>query len=400
MKNILSELAKCSRCGKCKAVCPVFRVLGDELRVARGRVSLIEAYLAGGLAASDKLTDALASCMKCRQCENVCPIGVKLVPGLLAAREKLLRDRREGGLTRAFLDKVVASRGRFDAALRIAAIGQKILPGSEAAPLRHLPVLFSGRRKIPEIAKQSILKKYPEVVRPDRRPTGRVGLFVGCLENYVETRVIDAVIKILVAAGREVVIPKRQLCCGLPAATLGQLGSARKFAAANRKAFGRWKLDAIVSACATCTGMLSKGYAEFLGMEGVFTAPVMDFVEILGSLDIKTRKLKIRTTYHDPCHHTNRGIRDAPREWLRRVSEYVEMRDADRCCGGGGSFSLFYYDTSRKIAEVKEEAVRAAAPDAVVTSCPGCMVQLADVLGGSPPVTHLAEIIAEAVVNP
>ena len=56
------------------------------------------------------------------------------------------------------------------------------------------------------------------------------------------------------------------------------------------------------------------------------------------------------------------------------------MRDADRCCGLGGSFSITHYDVSKKIADHKVEAITASGADAVVTACPGCMIQLRDAL--------------------
>jgi glycolate oxidase iron-sulfur subunit len=59
-------------------------------------------------------------------------------------------------------------------------------------------------------------------------------------------------------------------------------------------------------------------------------------------------------------------------------AEYVEMARADSCCGMAGSFSISYYDLSKKIADRKAEAIKSTGADIVVTSCPGCMIQLID----------------------
>jgi glycolate oxidase iron-sulfur subunit len=52
---------------------------------------------------------------------------------------------------------------------------------------------------------------------------------------------------------------------------------------------------------------------------------------------------KIRVTYHDPCHLVRaQGISEAPRKILKALPgvEFVEMKSANVCCGGGGFFSL------------------------------------------------------------
>ena len=88
-------------------------------------------------------------------------------------------------------------------------------------------------------------------------------------------------------------------------------------------------------------------------------------------------------TYHDPCHLARgQGISENPREVLRSIPwvEFVEMRDADRCCGAGGSFSLSHYELSKSIGYRKVSAVRDADVDIVATECQTCVMQLADML--------------------
>jgi glycolate oxidase iron-sulfur subunit len=50
----------------------------------------------------------------------------------------------------------------------------------------------------------------------------------------------------------------------------------------------------------------------------------------------------VRVTYHDPGHRCVSDIHSALREELRRTSayEFVEMRHADVCCGGAGTYSM------------------------------------------------------------
>jgi glycolate oxidase iron-sulfur subunit len=43
-----------------------------------------------------------------------------------------------------------------------------------------------------------------------------------------------------------------------------------------------------------------------------------------------------------------------------------------------GSFSMKYYDTSKKIANKKIDTIKDTDADILVTACPGCMIQFID----------------------
>lgn len=104
-------------------------------------------------------------------------------------------------------------------------------------------------------------------------------------------------------------------------------------------------------------------------------------------------------TYHDPCHLRTRGITRQPRELLKGTPgvELAEMEGADKCCGLGGTFNVYHYDTSLRINAGKSEAILNTGAEAVVTGCPGCMMQLSDGLkqaGARTRVMHTLEILA------
>jgi len=85
-------------------------------------------------------------------------------------------------------------------------------------------------------------------------------------------------------------------------------------------------------------------------------------------------------TYHDPCHlRFHQGVYAEPREILNSIDgiKYVEMDNADACCGLGGSFSIAHRDISIGIQDKKMESLKRSGAQTVVTSCPGCMLYLA-----------------------
>ena len=80
-------------------------------------------------------------------------------------------------------------------------------------------------------------------------------------------------------------------------------------------------------------------------------------------------------------------------------AELREMEDAASCCGFGGSFSLFYYDLSKRVNDAKIKKAQATEADYIVASCPGCVMHLKDGVnraGGKQEVVHVAQILAAA----
>jgi len=77
--------------------------------------------------------------------------------------------------------------------------------------------------------------------------------------------------------------------------------------------------------------------------------------------------------------------------------DLVEMENADRCCGLGGTFNVYHYDSSMSINETKSRAIIATDAQAVATGCPGCMMQLSDGLkqhGSQVKVMHTLQLLA------
>lgn len=110
---------------------------------------------------------------------------------------------------------------------------------------------------------------------------------------------------------------------------------------------------------------------------------------------------KTKITYHDSCHLLKSlGIGKQPRELVKANGDYefVEMKEADRCCGCGGSFTLTHYDLSRKIGQRKRDNIVASGAKTVACGCPACMMQLSNMLAlnnDDIKVKHVAEIFAE-----
>ncbi|MEK7368032.1 MAG: (Fe-S)-binding protein, partial [Planctomycetota bacterium] len=195
----------------------------------------------------------------------------------------------------------------------------------------------------------------------------------------------DSLINVLNKLDIEVVVPSKQVCCGIPAKSLGDTTAAKKLAQKNREVFEAEDLDAIVSGCGTCTLTIKRDYLKMLGDSW---RPMHDKIYDINVFlekftQYETAPINSTVTYHDPCHlRWGQGIIKEPRNVIQRCATLKEMETPERCCGGGGVFSLIYRDLSMMIGDHKIKAVEKSGAEKVVTSCPGCMLQLSDLAAG------------------
>lgn len=399
--SVEREIAKCSKCGKCRSVCPVFLETKREGMVARGRVSLAEALFRGRLSDTAKLRLYLYGCLKCLRCEDACPSAVKFGAIISEARRKLGGRVSLPWFARLGMRAMLSRRRLFDAVVKAAALAEKVLPRRKEGKVRHLPMLLGDGRGLPEIARKSALKSLDDYTGPAGAER-KVALFLGCLVNYAYPEIAGAMIRVLNAAGAGVYVPKGQVCCGAPAASLGDEALVRRLAEKNAAAFSALGVEAIVVGCASGGAMLKNEYPAVMGKENPLGAPVLDFSEYMAShIDKLSGRFPGRVVWHDPCHlKFVQKISRQPRSLLAEISDFEDYEGADYCCGMGGVFSAFFPDLSLKIAARKTDALKKAAPDAVVTGCSGCILQLRDRFsaeGSNVRVMHIAEVLAAAV---
>jgi len=399
IKRFESDLEQCTKCGFCTFFCPVYQEERTESSVARGKNMLIRSLIAGDLSYTKEFADQLNKCTLCMTCTENCPAKAQIPPVIVAARADKVRAKGISFPYNIIYRWLLPHRTLFGNAVRFASWFQGIFMPKTEGNIRHLSLFLSALgkgRHIPQIAPKFLRQMVPVVNKP---PAGvktrmRVGYFTGCMTDFVFPELGKKIISFLTKNGVEVVVPKEQGCCGAPVFLgAGDFETGRKLADTNVNAFG--DLDYVISDCATCTSAL-KDYPKFLAdtpgrAEAYvkFTDKVKDISQFLvdvlklpasayqPSADVKGLKV----TWHDPCH-LNRylGIKDQPRQIIKSIPdvEYTEMTDADRCCGMAGAFSIYYYDLSQRIADKKMESIKATGAGAVVTSCPGCMIQLID----------------------
>ena len=408
------EFQKCMQCGKCRSVCPVFKEMGNELYVARGKNKLAEKIVSGDLLISERVKDAVNQCLNCKTCSANCPAGVSPEHVVLRLRWYITTQEGLGFFKALLFRQIVWRKWPITLAALLVGISQRLLLGiGPKNPVRHLFPLFgfSKRRNFPTMALRSAQSRYPEII-PAKAGLKRmrVGYFTGCAGNLIYTNVVKSVVDILTAYGCEVVIPKQQKCNGTPVLANGDYEGARRLMEHNFNLFRKFELDAIIVACSSCGMSLKKEINLFIDPCDeltAFTGKVRDINEFIhNSLDIKPEHLgpvPCRITYHDHCHLVRgQGISAEPRNLLKMIPgvEFKELTDAAVCCGSAGSYCLTHYDTAIKINNHKVHHIREAGVDLVATACPTCVMHIQDNLlqHDSPEnVRFVVEILADSL---
>ncbi|WP_258358790.1 L-lactate dehydrogenase (quinone) large subunit LdhH [Moorella sulfitireducens (nom. illeg.)] len=427
---VFKEALQCIRCASCTNVCPVFQLVSGQVygHIYSGGIGSILTAFFNSL---EDAADPQSLCIGCRRCAEVCPAKINIPDLVLKLRERVVEKQGLSGGYRIALRGVVAKPELMHTLLRAASRLQG--PVTCGRPfIRHLPLFFSSftaGRSLPAIAGKPLRDRVKDLERPLSWPRLRAAFYSGCVIDFVYPEIGEAVYKVLGREGVQVTFPRGQACCGAPAIYAGDRETAVKLARQNIAALEGAGAEVIVTACPTCAVALKKDFPGLLagdpaweGRARAIAAKVKDFTELVYELTggrqespgspagngekqhpgelIPAGKQTVKVTYHDSCHFKRHlGLDRVAREVLkgRQGIELVEMRESDRCCGFGGSYSIKYPEISRPILERKLKNIMDSGAKLVAADCPGCVLQLRgglDQLGSDVEVKHTAEILA------
>ena len=236
----------------------------------------------------------------------------------------------------------------------------------------------------------------------------KVGLFVTCLVDLARPRIGFATLRLLEAAGCEVVVPAAQTCCGQPGYNSGARAISQALA---RKVLAEFRdCDYVVAPSGSCSGQVKEHYVNDLFREAPDRADfealaakwheLSDFLVNVLKVESVPGRVAGAVTYHDSCSGLRElGIKREPRELIRRAGGTVaEMADCEKCCGFGGTFSVKLGDISTRMAANKCANVRASGAKVLAGGDLGCLLNIEGRLrregDHETRVVHFAELIA------
>ncbi len=417
------DALRCIQCGACANVCPVYQTVGGHV-FGSIYISAIGIILTAFYEGLDKAKEITRACIGCRSCTAVCPSKIDLEEIILHLRNQVTEEYGMGVVKNIAFKAVMKNRGLFHNMVRAASKLQHPLthkkPGDETARvIRHLPMHFMSKdftewRDLPSIAPKSFRDQFEAIAQKVDKPKYRVGFFVGCGADFVYPEVGISLVKVLNRLGVEVVFPKEQNCCGIPALYSGDTETGVFLAKQSVKAFSEANVDYVLSICPTCTMGVKRDFVERLIDDPQWadkalkvSEKTLDASAFLENVLQASKELKgnatANITYHDSCHlKRGNNVWREPRELLKAGGYTLdEMKNSDRCCGFGGTYSfLSHPQISKQITNDKVNTIKNTEAKTVAMDCPGCMIMLKGSMGkadSSIRCAHTVELLAEAL---
>ncbi|HET6551348.1 MAG TPA: (Fe-S)-binding protein, partial [Solirubrobacter sp.] len=308
----------------CREVCPVQQVTRNESWTPTAFHANVVAMEQGELDVADVAED-FVNCTQCGACELRCPNT------LFTGDFYRFRTRT--------VDLVKAVRGL--------AVDQGIhQPGYQRWNLltderRHEPVLETP------VEQAHVADWAADLGVP---VGGETILFVDCEAAFHRTSVPRAVAQLLRRAGVEFGLMREQWCCGGPAAEMGYVDQAMRFARHNLDDWRAVGAKRVIVLDPHDYITVTEDYPRYFGAE-FDDLEIVLAVEMLAGLvgdGTLTPSVPIERTitYHDPCRlNKRRGIWREPREILRAIPG-LDFRDVDHvtqwsyCSGAGAGLSV------------------------------------------------------------
>ena len=238
--------------------------------------------------------------------------------------------------------------------------------------------------------------------------TKNVTLFVQCLVDGIYPEVGEAMVTIFNKLGISVNCPLDQTCCGQPAFNAGYRKAARVAAKRFIEIFE--DAESIVCPSGSCVNMVKNDYGELFKDDpkwferaiqvGQRTFELSQYIVDILKIDDVGASYDGKVTYHDSCHLLRGlGISEQPRRLIRNIksAELVEMKDSDRCCGFGGTFSIKYPVISTAMVDDKVHNIIASGADTVTGCDVSCLMNIQGRLsriGSSVKTLHIAQLLA------
>ena len=328
LKDYKNELNKCSKCGLCQAVCPIFKITGNECAVSKGKFVMLEGVEKGDLKLSPTINKYLEMCLKCGKCKDFCPSDIEVCDIFATAKHEYIKNSLEGKFV-----KLLESEFLFDNTIKL-------------------------------LSKFTLKKNFQQ-----RQNAKQKALFFGGCYNKIFPKSENSLKTVL--ENFDVDLKEADFkCCGVPFLSSGNLERYEEVKSYNLNLINNSDCDFVLTDCASCRDAISKyeGINKKVMMFGEFVQPLLR--EFLKTCAFEK---PLRVTYHKPCHIENcdyvERIFSDPKNF-----EYIRMKDFDECCGFAGQFAITNRKLSLKISKQKAENILSTGADIVVTECPACIL--------------------------
>lgn len=370
IKDYEEEIYKCSRCGLCQSICPVYKVTLNECSVSKAKFNMLNGIIRGDLSLNKRIKSYMDLCTGCNACKNFCPSDIDAREIFIAVKNEYYSINKK----RSFGEKLENSYALFKAALFCAKIGFSLYRLLKIDKLINQlePILFKtgvlGKRilLLNSLAKGS--NWHQEVLQSSKKSKKAI-YFNGCFNQFINPETECAVKKIL--SDSEIELVKKDFeCCGVSYLNDGNLSVFKELIRINLSKIDE-DFDYILTDCSSCFDVL-KSYKDYddSPLAKDVSGKITSVYDLIKGMDFDALN-PIKVTVHKPCHDDYEFI-----ELVKRIKnvEFVESEDYDKCCGFSGKFALKNSEISREISKRKAQHFLKTNADVILTTCPACVL--------------------------
>lgn len=413
--GLLGAIEMCNGAAVCRqthsgTMCPSYMATRDENDTTRGRANALRNALAGNVLtpndfANDATYETLDLCLSCKACKTECPSSVDMAK--LKTEFMSQYYDRHGVPVRARMMGHIHTLSRI--AAPVAPLANLMLQTPVAKPVMSMIGIHKDRKLSP-FQQRTFLHRWRAYRKHNPVPPvtrGKVVYFHDTFATYNYPRIGIAAVKLLEAAGFEVIIEERRACCGRPMLSKGLIEAARKTARKNVSVLAGYakKGIPIIGTEPSCILTLRDEYLDLLPNDEdvqAIASQVFMIDEFLAKLEAKgdlgigwKDNTGPEVFFHGHCHQ-KALIGVEPSMAVLATSGCRPTESGAGCCGMAGSFGYEaeHYDVSRKIGEERLfPAIEATSVDVQISVAGvSCHQQIEHFTGRG--TKHIAEVLA------
>jgi len=329
------QVLRCSSCGFCRAVCPVFGITKRPAFNARGKMLVLKEVMDGNIPLNDELIETLFQCTTCAACANNCPSGVNVPEIIKSVRKDMVH-------------------------------------------LGSCHPAFVAMNQVLETSPNIYGEPGPPDFERERNQKAQYVFFVGCVGSYREEEATEETFALLDRLQVDYTLIDEACCSGV----LEDLGYSiqKNHVQTNLKRIQATGCRTVITGCPYCFRTFNEKpeYATLKEM-GINVIHISQF---LSDIDFGVQTAK-KVTYHDPCDlGRHAGIYEEPRKTIQKIApNFVELpsnRANALCCGAGGGVRGAYAANSIAMARRRLAEVEAVGAEVLLTDCNSCVHNLSN----------------------